>query len=397
MSRRTYWPYVKVTTPLLDATTQVTGLKLYLRENKHPVAQLDTLLFGQRSSHVSGFSMARRGILPEGTPVALSFGRDMSNSGTWYGYVLSKESSAATEGTAIANQPRLKVSYLLNGCTHLMQSQSSRAWIPSTRSYRSRELINSYGLRPHVEKSGAVQPGTAQNATSDFKFLVQMASDLGRRVVVDNSDVYVTNPLVSLRAGEAVPAFQYTDLPGVTNTMYRFSNVTGSLDPLGGRFTRQESFGFNTSTGHISRVVAERGRLSGFTTLQTSADNASHALAADDASGAADTTGLWVTASASVLGDARLKPGLEVLLSGSGLDKKSRGLWMVKEAVHEFQIDPNSNHLTQYTADLVVGRNAPEYLATVDRTRALYDDADVASRTVLRGNRWVSTFAKGDM
>lgn len=396
MSVRTYWPYVKVTTPQLDASTTVTGLKLYLRENMHPVAQLDVLLYGQRSTHVSGWSMARRGILPEGTPVRINFGRNVSNSGTWCGYVLSAKSSTSAEGTTIANQPRLKVTYLLTGCSHKMQSQSSRAWIPSTHSYRSREIINSYGLRPHVQKSSVVQPGAAQNATSDFQYLVQMAEDLGRRVVVDNSDVYVTTPVVSLRSNSVVPVFEHTDLPGLTNTLYSFEDIDGTMDPEGGRFTRQESFGYNTSTGHISRVVARSGRDSAFTSLQTSTDNLSQALAGEDAGGAADSARLWVTANANVIGDASLKPGYEVRLTGSGLDKKSRGRWMIKEAVHDIQINPNAARLTKFTTDLVVGRDDPHRLNLVSRTQALYEDAGISSRTVLRDGNWVSTYRKGD-
>ncbi|WP_371590927.1 hypothetical protein [Streptomyces sp. NBC_00470] len=396
MSRSTpFLPYVKIAAPSLGRSVAVTGLKVYLRENKHPVAQLDVLMFGSRYTHLQGRELLRQGVLTEGTPVQLSFGRSLYGGSSWCGYVLSAKRRAVGEGFALANQPRIHVTYMLTGCTHTMQSQSSRSWIASTRSYRSRDLIRSYGLRPHVQKSTVVQPGTAQNATSDFQFLVQMAEELGRRVVVDNSEVYVTSPLVTLRTNVAPPTFTYNDMPGIKSTLHDFQEINGSMDPEGGRSTRQESFGYNTATGHVSRVVARKGKSSAFTTLQTRTDNVSQALAAEDVSGAADDARLWVTANAEVTGDASLKPGQDVVLTGGGLDKSSRGLWMVKEAVHEFQLDQNTATHSFYRTGLVVGRDRTDGLSLVTRAHGLNETDLIASRTILRGGRWVSSYVEG--
>ncbi|MDJ0463144.1 hypothetical protein QMK30_16330 [Streptomyces sp. H27-C3] len=194
-----------------------------------------------------------------------------------------------------------------------------------------------------------------------------MAEELGLRLVVDNTSVYLTEPLVSLRRGREIPSFHLTKISGIRDSVYSFDVLTGELEPGGGKRTRVESFGYNRHTKFLSRTVARTSAQARYTSYTTALPSSSQKEAGGRAAGKASTSALWVQAQSRVRGDGRLKVGHEVWFQGVGMGPKNIGTWMVREVAHHLEIHPTDSRLSTFRSDLVVGRNRPDGLDVIRR------------------------------
>ncbi|MFJ2113938.1 hypothetical protein ACIOEX_18970 [Streptomyces sp. NPDC087850] len=385
MPIKTFAPHATIVQPKVTSTRQyVTQVDGHFRESAHPVVEVTVQFSAPRSASVQGWLLQSGNLLEEGTPVHLAYGSGPHQSANYYGYVHSyRISTAETDPKYIMNS-EVAVTYTLTGASSDMQSQRSRAWKAASPSFIARTVCRSYRLAPFVQRGAARLVERAQNSQSDFAFLRDLAEELGLRLVVDNTSVYLTEPLVSLRRGREIPSFHLTKINGIKDSVYSFDVLTGELEPDGGRRTRVESFGYNPHTKFLSRTVARTSAQARYTSFATDLPNSSQTEAGGRASGKASTSALWVQAQVRVRGDARVKVGHEVWFQGVGMGPKNIGTWMVREVSHHLEIHPTDSRLSKFRSDLVVGRNRPDGLDVLRRD----DLTATIAPTSLSTGRW---------
>lgn len=378
------WPVISLETPALSGRKWVTDVAVTQGESLHEVAQITVLHQMQRgASSGSGWSLDAAGVMPEGTPVSLRFG-DTIRSTPFYGYVASVAAQGSDIHQSVTATVQVPVVYTCIGPTYFMQSQSNRLWASATASYVARTLARGAGLRPQVQQSSRQFDNLPQQATSDFAFLRDLAEEVGYRMIPSGSTLAFTDPLVSLReSGEDRLTFQYDKAR--TDTVKNWKSTAGQLDPLGGRRTRREGYSFNTTTGALVRVVADGTQDAVVTQYSTGRPFATQAEAAEGLAAEARRERLWVHAEATVRGDSRLRPGIEVEMDGSALGPSDPGLWMIRSATHRISVMPGQPTAGVYWTDVTLGRNRLDGLDYVPKSGLV--DA-VQDGTSLIDGRW---------
>lgn len=385
MPIKTFAPHAAMAYPKATSARQyITQVDGYFREGAHAVVEVTVMFSAPRSSSVQGWLLQSGNILAEGTPVHLVYGSGPHQAVDYYGYVHSYRIATAETDAKYTMNSEVTVTYTLTGASSDMQSERSRAWSAVSPSFIARTICRSYRLAPVIQRGAQRLTERAQNSQSDFAFLRVMAEDLGLRLVVENTSVYLTEPLVSLRRGREIPTFHLTKINGIRDSVYEFDVVSGELEPDGGRRTRVESFGYNPYTKYLSRTVARTSARARHISYTTDLPNSSQSEAGDRATGRASTSALWVQAKARVRGDARIRVGHEVWFQGVGMGPRNIGTWMVREVEHHLEIHPTDRRLSKFRSDLVVGRNRPDGLDAVRRT----DLTSAVAATALSTGRW---------
>jgi hypothetical protein len=353
-------------------------------EALHEVAQITVIHQVQRgSSSSSGWALNLTGVMAEGTPIALRFG-NTARSTTFRGYVSSVAVRGSDTHEALAASVNVPVVYTCIGPTYNMQSQSNRLWPSATASYVARNLARSAGLRPQVQQSSRLFENLPQQSTSDFLFLRDLADEVGFRMVPTGTTIAFTDPLVSLReAGEDTPTFNYAK--GPADSVKTWKSNAGQLDPLGGTRTRREGYSFNTTTGALVRVVADGTQDATVVQYSTGRPFATQAEAAEALAAEARRERLWVHGESTVIGDSRLRPGVELEMVGSALGPNDAGLWMVRSTAHRISVMPNQPAAGVYWTDVTLGRNRIDGLDSVPKTGLVDVIQDGAS---LIDRRW---------
>ncbi|MFE9412344.1 hypothetical protein ACFYN0_26650 [Streptomyces sp. NPDC006704] len=372
--------------PKVAAARQyVTQMEAHFAEGAHPVVELTVQFSAPRSESIQGWLLTSGSLLSEGTPVHLVYGSGPHQAVDYYGYVHSHRVESAETDPKFTMNAEVSVTYTLTGATSDMQSQQNRAWSSASPSFIARTICRGHRLAPLVQRSAtSVRTERAQHAQSDFTFLRDLAEEYGLRLVVDNTSLYLTQPLVSLRRSREIPAFHLTKIPGIKDTVYSFDMVTGELEPAGGKRRRVEAYGYNRSTRFLSRTVSRASATARYTVYATDRPSPSQAAASSAAAGTSATGDLWVQARARVRGDARVKIGHEVWFQGVGMGPQAIGTWMVREASHHMAIHPTDARLSTYRCDLVVGRNRRDGLDAIHNT----DLGPAGSATALSNGRW---------
>lgn len=385
MPIRTFSPHAAITYPKVTSARQyISRVDGYFREGAHPVVEVTVMFSAPRSSSVQGWLLQSGNLLAEGTPVHLTYGSGPHQSVDYYGYVHSYRIATSETDAKYTMNSEVTVTYTLTGASSDMQSDRSRAWSAVSPSFIARTICRSYRLAPFIQRGTQQLTDRAQNSQSDFAFLRDMADDLGLRLVVDNTAIYLTDPLVSLRHGREIPSFHLTKINGIRDSVYEFNVLNGELEPQGGRRTRVESFGYNRYTKYLSRTVARASARARHISYTTDLPNNSQTEAGVRAVGKASQAALWVQATARVRGDARVKVGHEVWFQGVGMGPRNIGTWMVREVAHHLEIHPTDPRLSKFRSDLVIGRNRPEGLDVIRRP----DLIAMAPSTALSTGRW---------
>ncbi|WP_063728973.1 hypothetical protein [Streptomyces sp. RTd22] len=352
-------------------------------ESLHEVAQITVIHEVQRGSSMSGWSLDAAGVMPEGTPVALSFG-DSVNAALYYGYVTSVSVKGSDFHQSATSSVQVPVVYTCIGPTYHMQSQVNRLWSSATASYIARTITRSAGLRPQVQQGSRLFETIPQRATSDFTFLRDLADEVGYRMTPRGTTIAFTDPLVSLReTGEDLPAFQYARHRG--DTVKTWKSTAGQLDPLGGMRTRREGYSFNSATGALVRVVAEGTQDATVTQYSTGRPFTTQAEASEILAAEVRRERLWVHAEATVLGDARVRPGTELEVAGSALGPNDSGLWMVRSTTHRISVTPNQPASGVYWTDTTLGRNRIDGLDSILKAGRV---GEIPPGTTLIDGRW---------
>ncbi|MCC3766036.1 hypothetical protein [Streptomyces sp. UNOC14_S4] len=385
MSLNVHAPHAEIVYPQVTSLRQfVTEVTVRLGETVHPVAEVTVAFSAPLRANIQGWLLETGRLIPEDAPVHLVYGSGPHQRSNFFGYVQSYSIATASDDTRFTQNTEVSVTYTLVGATSPLQTQTNRTWIAASPSYIARTICRDHMLAPMVQRDVGRLGARAQNAQSDWVFLRKLAAECGLRLVVDNTNVCLTDPLVSLREGREVPAFFLTKLPGIRDTVDEFRVTTGELDPASGRRTRSESFSYNPATRHLSRVVDKATSRARSTTFATQLPSASQTMATRRAVSQPANAQLWVQAVARVRGDARVRPGTEVWMQGAGMGPRNTGQWMVLSAHHHLELHLNDARKSVYSLSMMVGRNRPDGLDAVPRSRVL----PAPVRTVLTQGRW---------
>lgn len=370
--------------PALGQNKWVTDVVITQAEGQHEVAEITVIHQVPRGTSTgTGWRLDRYGLLPEGTPMSINYGR-AGRPRTFYGYVVSSSVSGDKVPQSAAKSVQIPVVYTLLGPTSLMQSQVNRIWPTATASYVARRLARAAGLRPQVQRHNRRFDSLIQQSTSNFTFLRGLAAEVGYRLTVSGTTLALTEPLVSLREKhDAVPSFRYD--ASTHDTVESFRTTTGETDPRGGLRTRREGYSYNPHTGSTVRQVAPDTRDAALTQFSVGRPFASQREAQTALRAEVRREALWVHARATVAGEASVRPGVEMALDGAALGPSDRGLWMVRSATHRISVVPGQPAAGRYWTDTVLGRNKADGLDLVSKDKVLEVLPDM---TYLRHGRW---------
>lgn len=362
--RNVYAPHVNVLLPALPSAYWVRDMTCWMAEQAHQVVEL-TVVHVLNSSLPSQQQVSPAGtsVWAEGTAVHLQYGWWADDDGDYYGYVASSRVLASESDARFGYAVVVPVVYTLVGASMPMQSHRNRLWQDVSPSYIASSVAASYNLQPQVEVS-AVRYASRMQTQSDWQFLADLTARVGYRLFLDGCTLwFVARDTVMPASDGSVPVVRQDKSPGVVNSLREFSSVIGDTDPAGGVRASYQAAALNAGTGVRSKAT--------LTQLRTDVQgNAVPALVTQQYSGrpagsyteastllAGDTTYLWVESRAVTNGDPRLKPGSLVDLEGSALGTENTGLWMVRGATHRIAVNHADRTRTEYTCDLVLGRD----------------------------------------
>lgn len=385
---------LSVLAPVLSPQLLPVAASIRMSEGEHQIATLTVLTPLARDRAALEASVPSSLVLPEGTPVAFTWGSSLADMATWYGYVASREvqASAAQHGnTAI---PVVPVRYTLTGISMPMQSPRARAYTGVTASAAARRVIADYNLAAYVTPHPRIWPTLAQGTLSDFAWLGRLAELVGYRLVVDTDRISFAPAEIDLTpASVAVPVVNRNIAPGIYDTLITFDPASGQSDPSGAVAATQAAFAVRPSSGTPALAAAIPAIATGtggvtaptFTRIATGTAQ-SYSDAAYNAAAAASASRYWVYAKAKVDGSARLRPGRSVLLAGSGLPTADQGTWRVSTVTHTLELSAIGRTTSSYYAHLELGRDQADGLDV----RPPHPPLARASAPVLTGGRWSS-------
>lgn len=365
MAANRWAPWVKLTTPDVLLPFTVVSWVMHSEENVHPWAQI-TL----RYQMSPGYRIAADQLPPslwwaENTPVEVSWGTSPATTETFVGYVVSPELLSALEGGQdqyIVGQ-MIDVRYTLLGATKGLQTARTATWQQCTVAYMAQKIAAANGLAAVTDPHSRVFDTRMQASESDFRFLQARAAEVGYRLSVDGTTLYLTDPRRALVSSS--PEFRQSRAPGMGDSMQLFQAVSGETDPAGA-IRAQHTAVAVTARGAVSSAQTQSSRVDPLTGSPVVPQvgryangyvSASYADAQAVTSAAALGDLWWVHAAATTDGDVRLKPGCVVTLTGSALTTQYTGAWMTRSAHHRLVVSQLDAQFSTYYVDLTLGRD----------------------------------------
>lgn len=341
-------------------------VKIVQKTNAHAIAILDVIYVGQFLKNVQQNSWQ---YLPEHTPVTINYGQRPHYIGQFVGYVGSYKLIRSGSDPGYNNLTTTTVQYTIIGTSQVMQSTVNQAWKNISPSSIAGAIATRNGMRSIIHAYNAAIPYRLQNS-SDFKFLNQLAHEIGFKFYVDNTDLYFVNPQLILDKQNIrnIPTFWSYNRPGVYDTVREFKPVVGTITPDGGISANRNVIGLNPVTKQITQsqiqpnLTASATNPAGIaptiTQYYTEHPAESYAEALQKVQGDVNRNLYWNTATANFWGDARVKPNTLINLVGSALPENELGAWMVEEVCHYLEMpSPSGAQVTAtYYMDLVLGR-----------------------------------------
>lgn len=373
-------------------------VKIYLKTNAHPIALLDVLYVGQDNINNKRTSWQ---VIPEQTAIRIDYGMNPYFVYSFLGYVASYKIIRSGRDVGYGNLTTTRVQYTITGTSQVMQSTNNIAWKQNSPSSMAATIATRHGMRSVIHSYNAAIPYRLQNQ-SDFKFLNQLADEIGYRFYVDNTDMYFVNPqkLLDRPNIRNIPQFWSYNKPGLWDTVRKFEPIVGTITPDGGVVANRNTIGLNPNTKAIVQaannpnLVNQFGQTFGTSTI-TQYYNTHPAESYYEATQKTTASALknlyWNTAQATFHGDARVKPNTLVNLVGSALPQDELGLWLVNSVTHCLEKPgPGGNQLAYtYEMDLILERD--QIYTTFTATTG---EADPLTQTVpakLVGGTWVSS------
>lgn len=395
------YPYFDVfingNTPMIYYTPCV---QIIQKTNNHAIALLDVTYVGSNLSSTSSASLRKWSYLKEQTPIQINYGQRPNYVYSFLGYVSSYKLIRTGSDPGYNGITTSTVQYTITGVSQIMQSTKNTAWKHTSPSTIAGSIAVQNGLRGIIHTYQSAIDYRLQNA-SDFKFLAQLADEIGYRFYVDNTDLYFINPRQILDRGNIrnIPEFWSHNQPGLYDTVRTFLPVVGTITPDGGVVANRNVVGLNPQTAQITQasIQASATDLAGnpladyITKYYTNAPAESYYEASQKVMADSLRNIYWNTANSKLRGDARIRPNTLVNLTGKALPSDDAGLWLVESAVHNITKPPpgGNKYAGTYFTETVLVR---DHIYTANVT-ALSETQSITEKVPAKlvGNRWISS------
>jgi hypothetical protein len=395
-------PYFEVFTNGITPLPQYTPkLTIVQKTNAHPVAFLDVVYVG-KSIGTSGVGTSHKwSYLKEQTPIQINYGQKPHYVVPFVGYVSSYKLIRTGKDPGYNNISTTTVQYTITGASQTMQSTNNVAWKHTSPSAIAGAIATKNGFRGIIHTYQSAIDYRLQNS-SDFKFLAQLADEIGFRFYVDNTDLYFINPkqILDSRNTRNVPQFWSYNQPGLWDTVRKFTPVVGTITPDGGIVANRNVVGLNPTTNTLTQATALSSInvsptnttpvASYITKYYTAAPAESYYEASQKVSADSLRNIYWNTADTELRGDARIRPNTLVSLIGSALPSDDAGLWLIQCATHHLTKAAPTGSKTDatYTTETELVR---DQIYTANTT-ALAETQDITKRVgaKLVGGKWRS-------
>lgn len=370
--------------------------------NAHPIAFLDVVYVG-KSIGTSDVGTAHKwSYLKEQTPIQINFGQSPHYVAAFLGYVSSYKLMRTGTDAGYGNVTTTTVQYTITGTSQVMQSTNNTAWKNTSPSTIAGAIATRNGFRGIIHTYQSAIDYRLQNC-SDFKFLAQLADEIGFRFYVDDTDLYFINPQQILNRGNirTTPQFWSYNQPGLYDTVRSFSPVVGTITPDGGIVANRNVVGLNPTTNAITQATVLSNATvsptnstplaSTITKYFTEAPAESYYEASQKVTADSLRNIYWNTADTELRGDARVRPNTLVNLIGAALPSDDAGLWLVQSAVHYLTKAAPSG--TKYDATYTTSAELVRDQIYTANTTALSQTQDI-TQTVpakLIGGKWRSS------
>lgn len=312
--------------------------------NSHPLAFLQVQYIGQQSAQGTLGVRSSWRYIAEHTPVVINYGMKPGFVGQFLGYVESYKLIKTGTDIAHSNLITSTVEYTIVGASQIMQSTKNRTWKNTSPSAIASTIAAENGFRAVIHPYVSAIDYRLQNM-SDFKFLSQLAQEIGFNFYIDNTDLYFVNPKVILDQANIrnIPQFWSYNRPGLWDTIRSFKPIVGTITPDGGIVANRTVVGLNPYTKNL---VTATNQYELFTSPESAATlpsiskfyNAAPAESLHEAQQKilADTNRnlYWLTAQAELRGDYRVKPNTLVNFMGTALPTTESGIWLAKCVNH---------------------------------------------------------------
>lgn len=384
-------PYFDVSingvTPLPQYTPCV---QIIQQTNSHPIALLDVVYVGKNINTNQTGSTNTWKYLKEQTPIQINYGQRPHYINAFLGYVASYKLLRTGTDPGYNNVTTTTVQYTITGTSQIMQSTNNVAWKHTSPSAIAGAIATKNGFRGIIHNYVSAIPYRLQN-TSDFKFLAQLADEIGYRFYIDNTDLYFVNPQQILDRSNArnIPQFWSYNQPGLYDTVRSFTPVVGTITPDGGVVASRNVVGLNPNTKQLVQSSITPNILSAqasssplaptITKYYQQAPAESYYEATQKAKGDYFRNLYWNTADSELRGDARIKPNSLVNLIGTTIPVNDAGIWLVQSATHKLtkaspsgsQYDTTYCTNVELVRDQIYTANATAFSDTTDITQAV--------------------------
>lgn len=339
-------PYFEVVlngnTPLAQFTPCI---QIIQKTNAHPVALLDVVYVGKNIGTTTPGASNTWRYLKEHTPIQINYGQRPHYISAFLGYVSSYKLLRTGTDPGYNNLTTTTVQYTITGTSQVMQSTKNIAWKHTSSSTIAGNIATNNGFRAVVHNYVSAINYRLQN-TSDFRFIAQLADEIGFRFYVDNTNLYFINPKQILDRSNTrnIPQFWSYNQPGLWDTIRSFKPIVGTITPDGGIVADRNVVGLNPTTKMLVQSTIHPNILSSenssvplatnITKYYNDAPAESYYEATQKASGDYFRNLYWNTADAELRGDARIKPNTLVNLIGTTLPVNDAGIWLVQCSTH---------------------------------------------------------------
>lgn len=342
-------------------------VRIIQKTNAHAVALIDVVYIGSSLSQVKRNSWQT---LPEHTPITINFGQRPHYVNQFLGYVSSYKIIKSGKDPGHSGLSMTTVQYTVIGTSQVMQTTKNQAWKNISPSSIAGAVATRNGMRSIIHAYNSAISYRLQNM-SDFRFLNQLANEIGFKFYVDNTDLYFVNPqlIIDKTNIRDVPVFWSYNTPGIYDTVRDFRPVVGTITPDGGISANRNVIGLNPRTNQITQTVVQPALTASATNpaaIAPTIDQFYNELPAESyyeatqkAQGDFNRNLYWNTATATLWGDARVKPNTVINLIGSALPETELGAWIVEEVTHCLEMpSPTGSKVTAtYYMDLTLGRD----------------------------------------
>lgn len=392
-------PYFSVLVNGVPIPQYTPCVQIIQKTNAHAIALLDVLYVGSNISNPKRNSWT---YLPEHTPIQINYGMRPYFVYPFVGYVSSYKLIKSGTDKGFGGLSMTRVQYTITGSSQVMQTTKNKAWKHTSHSTIAGNIAVENGMRAIVHSYVSAIDYRLQN-TSDFRFLNQLAHEIGFKFYVDNTDLYFVNPQTILDKNNlrATPTFWLHNQPGLWDTIRVFEPTVGTITPDGGISANRNIVGLNPHTNQIVQNVVQPN-------LTVSESNSasiapvidkfynehpaeSYYEAVQKSQGDFLRNLYWNTAKACVWGDARVKPNTVITMQGAALPSNDQGEWLVDQVTHRLELPPPTGAVNTATYYMDMSLVRDQIYTTVNSALSETSTVNQPVAPALVGGAWRSS------